>query len=153
MRSEKKQTSFGSLRFLVIKHKVQLIARNISDVQALSQILTAGGSRFDCRYLILSIMLYTHWQLTLESFKPTPLLISSSFIFKNKMKPVLYTIKSAVFDLNIFVQEHIARKAKKSAFLVTLPWLISRLTWTFSINISSKQASKRTKNTTALLLF
>lgn len=88
-----------------------LMTRNISDVQALSQILSAGVAAliadilFTC--VILSIMFYTHWQLTLVSLALTPLLIVSSFIFKNKMKHILYTIRNAVSDLNVFVQEHI----------------------------------------------
>ena len=88
-----------------------LITRNISDVQTLSNILSSGIAAFiaDALFLIiiLTLMLYTHWQLTLVSLSLMPLLIWSSFIFKEKMKKEIYAVRNAVSNLNAFIQEHV----------------------------------------------
>ncbi|HAS44072.1 MAG TPA: antibiotic ABC transporter ATP-binding protein [Microscillaceae bacterium] len=88
-----------------------LITRNISDVQTLSSILSSGIAAMiaDTLFLIiiLTLMLSTHWPLTLVSLSLMPLLIWSSFIFKKVMKKEIYAVRNAVSNLNAFVQEHI----------------------------------------------
>ncbi|OJJ23914.1 antibiotic ABC transporter ATP-binding protein [marine bacterium AO1-C] len=88
-----------------------LITRNISDVQTLTTILSSGIAALiaDILFLIviLTLMLSTHWPLTLVSLSFMPLLIWSSFFYKRIMKKELYAIRQAVSNLNAFVQEHI----------------------------------------------
>ena len=88
-----------------------LMTRNISDVQTLTDILSAGFAALVTDLLftvtIFGIMLYTHWQLTLVCMAFMPLLLWSSFIFKEKMKHVIVEVREIVANLNAFVQEHI----------------------------------------------
>lgn len=88
-----------------------LMTRNISDVQTLTDILSAGFAALVADLLftitIFSLMLYTHWQLTLVCMALMPLLLWSSFIFKEKMKHVIIEVREVVANLNAFVQEHV----------------------------------------------
>lgn len=90
----------------------ELMTRNISDVQTLSGILSSGIAALIADIFfgitILSIMFYTHWQLTLVSISLLPLFVWSSFVFKEKMKVVIAEVRDVVAALNAFVQERVS---------------------------------------------
>jgi ATP-binding cassette subfamily B protein len=52
-------------------------------------------------------MLYTDWRLTLVSLALLPLLLMSTYVFKEKIKDSFNEVRTAVANLNAFVQEHI----------------------------------------------
>ncbi len=58
--------------------------------------------------VILSVMLYIDWKLTLVSLSTLPLLILSTYVFKEKIKVAFNDVRTAVSNLNSFVQEHIS---------------------------------------------
>jgi ATP-binding cassette subfamily B protein len=89
----------------------RLVTRNISDVETLSNVFTNGLAAIvgDLLQLvfILALMLYTDWRLTLISLSTFPLLFLATYIFKEKVKKAFNQVRTAVANLNSFVQEHI----------------------------------------------
>lgn len=89
----------------------RLVTRNISDVETLSDVFSQGLAAMvgDVLQLIviLAVMFYTNWKLTLVSLSTLPLLILSTYVFKEKIKVAFNDVRNAVSNLNSFVQEHI----------------------------------------------
>jgi ATP-binding cassette, subfamily B, multidrug efflux pump len=89
----------------------RLVTRNISDIEALSDIFSEGLAAIlgDLLQLIfiLAIMFYTDWRLTLVSLSTLPLLLISTYVFKEKVKIAFNDVRNAVSNLNTFVQERI----------------------------------------------
>ena len=55
----------------------------------------------------MGFMFYMDWKLTLISLSTLPLLIFSTYIFKEKIKITFNDVRNAVSNLNSFVQEHV----------------------------------------------
>jgi len=89
----------------------RLVTRNISDVETLSDVFSQGLAEIigDLLQLvaILGVMFWVDWQLTLVSLCTLPLLIISTYIFKEKVKVSFNDVRNAVSNLNSFLQEHI----------------------------------------------
>ncbi|MDF9795151.1 ATP-binding cassette subfamily B multidrug efflux pump [Catalinimonas alkaloidigena] len=89
----------------------RLVTRNVSDIETLSDIFSQGVAAIIGDLLqivvILSVMLYIDWKLTLVSLSTLPLLILSTYVFKEKIKVAFNEVRNAVSNLNSFVQEHI----------------------------------------------
>jgi len=89
----------------------RLVTRNISDIETLAEVFSQGlaamvGDLLQL-FVILGIMFYTDWRLTLISLSTLPLLIISTYVFKEKIKVAFNEVRNAVSNLNSFVQEHI----------------------------------------------
>lgn len=89
----------------------RLITRLISDIETISDIFSQGlaqimGDLLQI-FVILGIMLAMDWQLTVISLSTIPVLLFSSYIFKEKVKHAFRDVRLAVSNLNSFVQEHI----------------------------------------------
>ncbi len=93
----------------------RLVTRNISDVETLSDIFSQGFAAIAGDLLqllfILVLMFYTSWKLTLVSLSTLPILLISTYIFKEKIKISFNDVRNAVAKLNSFVQEHITGMA------------------------------------------
>lgn len=89
----------------------RLVTRNVSDIETLSEVFSTGiaGMVADILQLlvILGLMLWTSWQLTLVSLALLPILLFATYIFKEKVKASFNEVRTAVSNLNTFVQEHI----------------------------------------------
>lgn len=89
----------------------RLVTRNISDIETLSNVFTEGLAALIGDILqivfILALMFYTNWKLTLVSLALLPLLLLSTYVFKEKVKRAFDETRVAVSNLNAFVQEHI----------------------------------------------
>ncbi|MCP4522364.1 MAG: ABC transporter ATP-binding protein [Cytophagales bacterium] len=89
----------------------QLVTRNVSDIETLSEVFTQGIAGIVAELLqlivILCVMFYWNWQLTLISLSTLPLLLISTYIFKEKIKTSFSEVRTAVSRLNTFVQEHV----------------------------------------------
>ena len=89
----------------------RLVTRNVSDIETLADVFSQGLAAMlgDLLQLvvILIIMFYTDWRMTLISLSTLPLLIISTYIFKEKIKSAFNEVRNAVSNLNSFVQEHI----------------------------------------------
>lgn len=104
----------------LLKHKLsfydktpigRLITRNISDIETIADIFTEGladiaGSILQLTF-IMAIMFYMNWKLTLISLSVIPILLICTYIFKEKVKASFSDVRTAVANLNTFVQEHI----------------------------------------------
>ncbi len=100
------------LRYFDITPIGRLVTRTISDVETLSEVFSSGFAAIagDVLQLILiiSVMFYINWQLTLISISTIPLLLISTYIFKEKVKKSFNQVRNAVSNLNSFVQEHLS---------------------------------------------
>ncbi len=89
----------------------RLVTRNISDVETLADVFSEGIAAMVGEILqiivILGVMFYTDWKLTLVSLSTLPILLFSTYIFKEKIKVSFNDVRNAVSNLNSFVQEHI----------------------------------------------
>ncbi|MCH6198149.1 ABC transporter ATP-binding protein/permease [Aquiflexum sp. LQ15W] len=89
----------------------RLVTRNVSDVETLADVFSEGLAAIigDLLQLvtILGVMFYVDWKLTLVSLSTLPLLIISTYIFKEKIKVAFNDVRNAVSNLNSFLQEHI----------------------------------------------
>ncbi|MBD8489861.1 ABC transporter ATP-binding protein [Echinicola sp. CAU 1574] len=89
----------------------RLVTRNISDIETLSNVFSEGLAAIigDLLQLvtILGVMFWVDWKLTLVSLCTLPLLIISTYVFKEKVKVAFNEVRNAVSNLNSFLQEHI----------------------------------------------
>ncbi|MDF7817091.1 ABC transporter ATP-binding protein [Runella sp. MFBS21] len=89
----------------------RLVTRTVSDVETLSDVFSDGMAAVagDILQLILiiGVMFYTDWRLSLISLATVPFMLISTYIFKEKIKDSFNEVRTAVSNLNSFVQEHI----------------------------------------------
>lgn len=89
----------------------RLVTRTISDIETLADVFSDGIAAIagDILQLVLiiSVMFYTDWRLSLISLSTIPLMLISTYIFKEKVKKTFNEVRNAVSNLNSFVQEHI----------------------------------------------
>ncbi len=90
----------------------RLVTRNVSDIETLSNVFSEGLAALigDLLQLIvlIAVMFYMDWKLTLISLSTLPLLIFSTYVFKEKIKVTFNDVRNAVSNLNSFVQEHVS---------------------------------------------
>ena len=89
----------------------RLVTRNVSDIETLANVFSQGIAMMigDLLQLvvILGFMFYTDVELSLVSLSSLPILIWATYIFKEKVKVSFNHVRTAVANLNSFVQEHI----------------------------------------------
>ncbi len=89
----------------------RLVTRVVSDIETLSEVFTQGLAELIADVLqlifILIFMFYLDWKLTLMSLSTFPFLVIATYIFKEKIKHAFNEVRTAVSNLNSFVQEHI----------------------------------------------
>jgi ATP-binding cassette, subfamily B, multidrug efflux pump len=89
----------------------RLVTRNVSDIETLADVFSEGLAAIIGDLLqiltILGVMFYIDWKLTLVSLSTLPLMIISTYIFKEKIKVTFNDVRNAVSNLNSFLQEHI----------------------------------------------
>ncbi|HWK55812.1 MAG TPA: ABC transporter ATP-binding protein [Parapedobacter sp.] len=89
----------------------RLITRTISDLETIANIFSQGLIQIigDLLQLvvILGVMFYTDWRLTLIVLIPMPLMIGATYVFKEAMKSAFQDVRKWVSNLNTFLQEHI----------------------------------------------
>jgi ATP-binding cassette, subfamily B, multidrug efflux pump len=89
----------------------RLVTRSISDVETLADVFSEGLAAMVSDLLqivfILALMFYTDWRLSLLSLSTIPLMLISTYVFKEKIKVAFNDVRNAVANLNTFVQEHI----------------------------------------------
>jgi ATP-binding cassette, subfamily B, multidrug efflux pump len=89
----------------------RLVTRSISDVETLADVFSEGMAAIagDVLQLILiiGVMFWTNAALAAISLSVVPLMLLSTYVFKEKIKVSFNEVRSAVANLNSFVQEHI----------------------------------------------
>ncbi|HLR51188.1 MAG TPA: ABC transporter ATP-binding protein [Candidatus Sphingobacterium stercoripullorum] len=90
----------------------RLITRTISDLETISNIFSQGliqiiGDLLQL-FVILIVMFYSDWRLTLVVLIPMPVMIIATYIFKEAMKNAFVDVRKRISQLNTFLQEHIS---------------------------------------------
>ncbi|GAB2628974.1 ABC transporter ATP-binding protein [Emticicia sediminis] len=89
----------------------RLVTRTISDIETLADVFSDGIAAIagDILQLVLiiTVMFYTDWRLSLISLCTIPFMLVSTYVFKEKVKKSFNEVRNAVSNLNSFVQEHI----------------------------------------------
>ncbi|WP_395626497.1 ABC transporter ATP-binding protein [Daejeonella sp.] len=90
----------------------QLITRTVSDLETIADIFSEGliviiGDVLQV-LAIISVMLYTDWELTMVVLIPMPFLIVASYVFKEAIKSAFQDVRTQISNLNTFLQEHIS---------------------------------------------
>jgi ATP-binding cassette subfamily B protein len=89
----------------------RLVTRNVSDIETLAEVFSQGVAAMigDLLQLVVifAFMIYIDWKLTLISLSTLPILIFATYIFKERIKVSFNDVRTAVSNLNTFVQEHI----------------------------------------------
>ena len=89
----------------------RLITRTVSDLETIANIFSEGLIQIigDILQLvvILGVMFYTDWKLTLIVLIPMPVMLAATYIFKESMKSAFQDVRRWVSNLNTFLQEHI----------------------------------------------
>ncbi|MBL0047999.1 MAG: ABC transporter ATP-binding protein [Bacteroidetes bacterium] len=119
------QSVIKDMRVQLFKHLLQfrlkyfdntaigtLVTRAISDIQTIADVFSQGFLEIlgDVLRLvvIIAVMFYTDWRLTLISLSTIPVLLFATYIFKNAIKSAFQQVRTHVARLNAFVQEHIS---------------------------------------------
>lgn len=90
----------------------RLVTRTVSDIETLNDVFSEGlasiaGDLLQL-FLIVGVMFYTDWCLTLIILATVPFMVLSTYIFKEHIKKSFNEVRLAVANLNSFVQEHIS---------------------------------------------
>jgi ATP-binding cassette subfamily B multidrug efflux pump len=90
----------------------QLITRTVSDLETIAEIFSEGLIVIIGDILmvivIIAVMVYKDWALTLVVLLPMPLLIVATSIFQKAIKSAFQEIRTEVSNLNTYLQEHIS---------------------------------------------
>ena len=88
-----------------------LVTRTISDIETISDIFSQGlfviiGELLKL-IVVLCMMFYTDWRLSLISLLSIPILLIATSWFKRNIKSAFTEVRKEVSNINTFVQEHI----------------------------------------------
>lgn len=89
----------------------KLVTRSVSDIESIASIFSQGLFMIVSDVLkmivILAIMIYMNWKLTLIVLLAMPILIYATHIFQKKMRVAFDEVRTQVSNLNTFVQERL----------------------------------------------
>jgi ATP-binding cassette subfamily B protein len=90
----------------------RLVTRVTTDVDALNDLFAAGIAAMANDAIVLlcigSVMIWKDWRLALATFAVLPLIIFSTWIFRNRVRDANRRIRTAIARINAFLQEHIS---------------------------------------------
>src|SRR5690554_1985115 len=90
----------------------RLITRTVSDLETISDIFSQGIIQIvgDILQLvvIMGVMFYTDWRLTLIVLSLMPIMLIATYFFKRAMRSSFQDVRTWVSRLNTFLQEHIS---------------------------------------------
>ena len=90
----------------------QSTTRTISDIETINAVFSEGIITIIADLLtlivVLSIMFWTSWQLTLVCMTVLPILILGARWFKNEVARWFQTVRNSISTMNSFLQEHIS---------------------------------------------
>jgi ATP-binding cassette subfamily B multidrug efflux pump len=97
-----------------------LITRTISDLETIADIFSEGlimmiGDLLQL-FVIIAVMFYLDWRLSLISLSTIPFLLVATRIFQNGINKTFREVRTQVALLNSFVQEHITGMSIVQAF-------------------------------------
>src|ERR1700722_11263587 len=90
----------------------RLVTRVTTDVDALNDLFATGiAAMVNDAFLLLSIgavMMGKNWKLALATFAVLPLIMMSTWIFRERVRDANRRIRTAIARINSFLQEHIS---------------------------------------------
>ena len=90
----------------------RLVTRSVSDIETIASIFSQGLFMIIADLLKMSlviiVMLYVDWRLSLIVFSILPVIIYATRLFQKSMKKAFEEVRSQVASLNSFVQERIS---------------------------------------------
>src|SRR5580704_3477481 len=90
----------------------RLVTRVTTDVDALNDLFAAGIAAMANDALVLlgigAIMMKMNWRLALATFAVLPLIMISTWIFRERVRDANRRIRTAIARINAFLQEHIS---------------------------------------------
>ena len=118
------QSVIKDLRVKVFKHLSKLklrffdqtpigtvTTRTINDVEAIKRIFEQGSITIVADllgiFMVLGMMFYTSWRLTIIFLVTVPLLLIATYIFKEKVKEAYQKVRTQISSMNAFLQERI----------------------------------------------
>ena len=88
-----------------------LVTRTISDIETISDIFSQGLLVIIAELLklvvVIIVMFYTDWRLTIIAMLVIPILLIATSWFKRNIKMSFQDVRTQISNLNTFVQEHI----------------------------------------------
>ena len=88
-----------------------LVTRTVSDIETIADIFSQGLLVIIAELLklivIIILMFYTDWRLTIIALLTIPVLLVATAWFKNNIKRTFQDVRTQIANLNTFVQEHI----------------------------------------------
>ena len=89
----------------------RLVTRNVSDIETIADVFSQGIAAMLADVLmlifIMAYMFYMNVRLTFVSLAAIPFLLYATYLFKEKIKYSFDNVRSAVSNLNTYVNEHI----------------------------------------------
>jgi ATP-binding cassette, subfamily B, multidrug efflux pump len=90
----------------------KLVTRVVSDIESIASIFSQGlfmiFSDLLKMIVVLGIMIYMNWKLTLIVICAMPIVIIATNIFQKKMKVAFKEVRAEISNLNTFVQERLS---------------------------------------------
>ncbi len=119
------QSVIRDLRVRVFKHITSLrlsyfdrtpigtaTTRTINDIETINTVFSEGMITILADLLaivvVLALMFYTSWELTLICMATAPLMVIASYIFKEKVKVSYQIVRTQIQRMNAFLQERIS---------------------------------------------
>lgn len=89
-----------------------LITRVVSDMETIAEVFSSGilvifGDLFKLS-IVIAVMFYKNWVLTLICLASIPLLLIATRYFQQGIKVAFQRVRNEVSNLNAFVQEHVS---------------------------------------------
>jgi ATP-binding cassette subfamily B protein len=90
----------------------RLVTRVTTDVDALNDLFAAGIAAMANDAIVLlcigAVMMWVNWKLALATFAVLPLILISTWIFRDRVRDANRRIRTAIARINAFLQEHIS---------------------------------------------
>ncbi|PWH10141.1 antibiotic ABC transporter ATP-binding protein [Bacteroidetes bacterium SCGC AAA795-G10] len=90
----------------------RLVTRSVSDIETIASIFSQGLFMIIADLLKMSlvviVMLYVNWELSLIVFSILPIIVYATRLFQKSMKKAFEEVRSQVASLNSFVQERLS---------------------------------------------
>ena len=90
----------------------RLVTRVTTDIDALNDLFAAGIAAMANDAIVLlcigAVMMWMNWRLALATFSVLPLILISTWIFRDRVRDANRRIRTAIARINAFLQEHIS---------------------------------------------
>jgi len=87
------------------------VTRTINDIEAVNKIFKQGSLTIIADilsvFMILMMMFYTSWRLTMIFLITVPIMMIASYVFKEKVKIAYEKVRTQISEMNAFLQERI----------------------------------------------